>query len=220
MILLSWVCVGYAPMLLTGCAGTWLGNLFGFSPRVPEPVLMVPEEKQAYAKKHHLQLDALDLNRDGTPDIYNFYAETASTAPDTAVQQPGSGAGSFTPRPLVRKEIDLNHDGHADVIRTYGEAGQLATEEVDLDFDGKIDEISQYQQGRLITRTMDLNNDHVPDVFKYYTAQGQLERIESDRNGDGKVDTWEYFEAGVLVRIGHDFDGDTKVDTWERVTSP
>ena len=42
--------------------------------------------------------------------------------------------------------------------------------------------------------------------------------IESDQKGDGKLDTWEYFEKGVLDRIGRDTDADGEVDIWERAT--
>jgi hypothetical protein len=35
-------------------------------------------------------------------------------------------------------------------------------------------------------------------------------------SGNGSVDTWEYYEAGVLNRIGTDNDGDGEVDRWEQ----
>ena len=41
---------------------------------------------------------SIDINMDGRPDVFNYYRETTSDAP----------------RRLVRKETDLNMDGHVD----------------------------------------------------------------------------------------------------------
>ncbi len=34
--------------------------------------------------------------------------------------------------------------------------------------------------------------------------------------GTGKVDYWEYWENGVIDRIGEDLDGDGQVDRWTK----
>jgi hypothetical protein len=42
-------------------------------------------------------------------------------------------------------------------------------------------------------------------------------RKERDTNGSGSADTFEYWEAGKLVRVGYDRDGDGRPDFYEKV---
>lgn len=156
------------------------------------------------AKARGLVVKTYDVNRDGRPDVYKFFKSTDDP------QNPGNKLDFLT-----RKELDINHDGRFDVVRTYDDKGQVVSEEVDLDFDGKVDEIAYFEDGVMVRKELDFNFDGKPDVVKYYT-NGHLARIESDRGHHGKVDTWEYYTDEGLDRIGTDTDGDGQVDHWER----
>ena len=149
-------------------------------------------------------LKKLDLNRDGKPDIFKYYREVRI-------------ADGKTMQELVRKEIDINHDSKIDVVRYYQGGDQITQERIDLDFDGQVDEISQFEQGIIFRKRIDINYDGRPDVYKFY-LNGKLEHIESDRDFDGKIDTWEYYEDGVLDRVGADTNGDGEADQWQRKT--
>lgn len=146
---------------------------------------------------------AVDLDGDGTPEIKNYYRERADA-----------------PRLLVRKEVDMNHDGKMDVISQFADDGQLEREEMDSDFDGFFDWTDHYQKGVRVMSEYDSDNDGKPNVFKYFTRaeNGEmiLDRKERDENGDGKIDVWERYDAtGAVMRMGRDTDGDGKVDVRE-----
>jgi hypothetical protein len=53
----------------------------------------------------------------------------------------------------VCDEIDLNFDGHIDLTRIFGKDGQVALEQYDLDFDGRLDQQSFYEGGKLVRAT-------------------------------------------------------------------
>ncbi len=162
------------------------------------------DDREAYAKERGLELKSFDLNRDHVPDVFKFY----KVAPDPA-------AAGQSVEQLVRKDIDLNHDGKVDVIRLYDAKSQVTEERTDLDFDGRYDELAYFESAQLVRKEIDLDYDGRPEIVRYYDAN-KLSRIELDRNGDGKVDAWEYYEDGKLERIGTDNDGDGVVDKWER----
>ena len=117
-------------------------------------------------------------------------------------------------RRLVQKHMDLNWDGKVDVRQHFDATDNIFREEMDLDFDGVIDAVAFYTQGKLVKRQQDLTFDGRPDVFKFY-QDGDLVRKERDSNNDGKVDTWEYFENGRIIRMGMDRDGDGKPEIFE-----
>lgn len=139
---------------------------------------------------------ALDLNRDGLPDAYQYV-------------QPVDG------NPVVfRKEVDVNFDGRIDLIRTFSADEELLVERLDHDFDGRIDVVNYFEQGAIVRKEYDTNYDATIDMWRYYD-QGMVSRKEADLNYDGRVDYWEYFEQGQLDRIGIDRDADGEVDDWE-----
>ena len=156
-----------------------------------------------FAKKNGYELRRFDLNRDDDPDIFKFYR--VEFAED----------GSLTVEDLVRKDVDINHDGLIDVSRFFDEYQQLTEERSDLDFDGRVDTVGYYEGGALARKEIDINYDGVADVVKRYKG-GALYVIEADQKGDGKIDTWEYYEKDKLDRIGRDTDGDGSVDFWNR----
>lgn len=175
---------------------------------VAAPAVLDGHDRLAEAKAAGLELKQFDLNRDQEPDVFKYYR----------LEDDPQNAGNKLEL-LVRKEIDINHDGKVDVIRLYNDGQQVIEERTDLDFDGRIDEVATFDAGLLMKKEIDLNYDTKPDLTKYYD-EGKLARIESDRNDDGMVDTWEYFVDGELDRIGTDTDRDGKVDDWERRRVP
>ncbi|MBX3191616.1 MAG: hypothetical protein KF819_31780 [Labilithrix sp.] len=116
---------------------------------------------------------------------------------------------------LICREIDTNLDGIKDVVRTFNQKGEALHEEVDRDYDGKVDVWINFVDGRMAQQDIDTNRDGKPDVWKFY-VNGQLQRIRRDRNFDGKPDIWEIYSHGRLERVGLDETYDGHVDRWDR----
>ncbi|MFP2906336.1 hypothetical protein ACLESD_14980 [Pyxidicoccus sp. 3LFB2] len=115
----------------------------------------------------------------------------------------------------VRQELDLNWDGRVDLTRYFDANGDPTRETLDLDYDGKVDATYFFEKGVNTRRERDVNGDGRADSFTFYEG-GALVRKERDTNTDGKVDYWEYWEGGQVDRIGEDLDGDGTVDKWTR----
>ena len=128
--------------------------------------------------------------------------------------------------PLVRlvltcREADLNGDGTKDVVRYYNDEGRPLREEADRNFDGQIDTITYFQDGRIVRQEMDDNADGRVDMKVFFDDSGVALRSERDIAGRSTPtqwhpDRWEYFERGRMVRMGTDIDGDGRVDRWDR----
>jgi hypothetical protein len=125
------------------------------------------------------------------------------------------GEGDGRHKTLVCREIDTNLDGIKDVVRTFNPKGEALHEEVDRNYDGRIDLWINFVDGRLAEEDVDTNDDGKPDVWKFY-VDGQLQRIRRDRNFDGKADIWEIYSRGRLERVGLDDSFDGHVDRWDR----
>ena len=144
-----------------------------------------------------------DVNQDGSPDVWKYFLEESSKEDATVLT-----------RRLLKKEVDVNYDGTKNVIRTYTEEQTLKEEEVDVDLNGKIDIINYFDNGILAKK--DLFDEAEKKVTtRFYDDRNQVVRVEKDTNGDSSIDYWEYYEAGVLDRIGRDLDGDGRADTWQ-----
>jgi hypothetical protein len=121
-------------------------------------------------------------------------------------------AGQGLTAHVVCTELDTNHDGALDVIRTYKASGELDTEEADTNYDGKSDVWIYYDQGLIAKAVFDRGFTGKANEWDYYqiveTPDHQktsvLKRIERDRNGDGEPDVWEYYVNGHLERMGVD----------------
>lgn len=144
-----------------------------------------------------LLLAEVDIDGNGTPDIYNYYKELEGGD-----------------RMLIKKELDLNNDTRIDVTSFYDESGTLIREEMDGDFDSRVDWIDHYQGERRVLSEVDTDFDGAFDLYKYY-EQGEIKRKERDTDGDSKVDYWEYFEGGEVSKVGRDIDGDGQMDLRE-----
>lgn len=138
----------------------------------------------------------LDLNKDGVPDAYQFL----KTVDEDVI--------------VVRKEVDVNFDAKVDLVREFNDRGDLVSERLDTDFDGRIDVVNFFEEGLIARKEYDTNFDNVVDLWRYFD-KGVIARKEADLNHDGNVDYWEYYENGQIDRVGIDRDSDGVVDDWE-----
>lgn len=147
-----------------------------------------------------------DHNGDKRADVIKYLEEYAD--PDDP---------SITLTRMRKMELDLNSDGKINVVRYYNPAGKVESEQNDLNLDGKFDVVSYYDKGRLAKK--DILDGPTGEVIetRYYT-NNQLLRVERDTNKDKdrQIDYWEYYEAGVLDRIGRDFNDDGRADSWQK----
>ncbi|MEL6349133.1 MAG: hypothetical protein AAFV53_38870 [Myxococcota bacterium] len=138
---------------------------------------------------------SIDINKDGAPDVFNYYR--------------GEG------RMLVRKDVDLNWDGRVDIRTWFDAAGEMEKEEMDGDFDGNFDWVDLYQSGKRVLSKVDTDYDGQYDLYKIFES-GKVRRKERDTDGDGNIDFWEYLdETGQVVKTGRDIDGDGVMDVRE-----
>ena len=106
---------------------------------------------------------------------------------------------------LTCKEVDLNYDGpQGRVVLLRRRRGNLAHEEFDLDFDGKVDMWTFRQQGKIVRQEMDTNYDGRTDVWKFYENEklARIERSSKSQRPRGRVGV--AYEGGKLDRIGYD----------------
>lgn len=175
--------IGTAALITSGCAST--------KEAVQEDDQSAIVETQSVGK---LRKEAIDLNNDKQPDIWNYYTVDGR-------------------RRLVRKESDVNFDGQVDVTSHF-ENGQLVKEETDADFDGKVDWVDYYEDGERLRQESDTSFDGQVDVWKFF-EDGKIIRKERDLSGDSRPDYFEYYQDQEVVRIGRDTDGDGEEDTWD-----
>lgn len=152
------------------------------------------------------EVSEYDTSGDNTPDVRKLFKVV--------------GEGSLARLVLVCREADLNGDRRKDVLRLYTDEGKPTREEADRDFDGRIDEITQFSNGRVVLQEIDTSGNGMIDTKIFYEG-GQPVRAERDMAnrssaGQWRPDTWEYYADGRTVRIGTDIDGDGKVDRWDR----
>lgn len=148
------------------------------------------------------------------------YDTSGDDRPDVRKLFKTMGEGSLARLVLVCREADLNGDGRKDIVRLYTDQGRPMREEADRNFDGQIDEITHFADGRITLQELDTTENGVVDT-KMFFEEGQPVRAERDMAGRStraawKPDRWEYFVDGRTVRIGTDLNGDGKVDRWDR----
>lgn len=169
-----------------------------------ERTLMSRGEKVNFDKENY-EIKQYDINKDEKPDIINIFKKT-----------PGERKGDVE-LTLYAKFMDLNHDGNIDVWRYFDEkTGSVSTEELDLDFDGKVDRVDSFIDGIVRKSEYDFQFDSKCDITKFYDEKGVLLNLESDLNGDGVADYWEYYNNGVIERVEKDTNGDGKADAFKR----
>lgn len=147
-----------------------------------------------------------DINKDKQPDIINVFKKMPSES---------EKKGEIILQIYV-KMMDLNRDTKIDVWRYFDENGAVSKEEIDLDFDGKIDVADYYVNGIVRKKEIDFQFDEKTDTWKSYDEKGILILIEVDQSGEGTPDYWEFYANGVLERIEKDTDDDGKADIFKR----
>ncbi len=87
-----------------------------------------------------------------------------------------------------KQEIDINFDGKIDTVYVYEGDGKIKEEVLDTDYDGKMDNWRLYEDGSLVMERVDSNGDGKADYW-FYVDKGRIYKIEKDTNHDGSVDT-------------------------------
>jgi len=157
---------------------------------------------------------------DGAGSEVSEYDTSGDDTPDVRKLFKTMGQGSLARLVLVCREADLNGDGRKDIVRIYTDEGRPMREEADRDFDGRIDEMTHFTEGRVSLQEIDTSGNGMIDTKIFYEG-GQPVRAERDManrstGADWRPDRWEYYVDGRTARIGTDVDGDGKVDRWDR----
>lgn len=210
------LCVlGAAGYLAAGCGGSQPPEEQG--PTMPDVVnedtrLSDLEPFVRVFTAEGLLLNASDINLDGRPDNFEFFAVLDANGEQIFEFEDLSPYDTLNLR-IVRKEIDVNFDGSVDVVRTYNRQQELTREELDVNFDGSVDFINHFEDSVIVRRQIDNDNDGVFEETRFY-REGALYRVEKDTDGDFIPDYWEFYLDGTLARIGRDFDADGIIDNW------
>ena len=193
--------------------------LVGCGSKSPEPVTS-PGAGDAETTSGGEVADAGRCMPDGPGYEVTEYDTSGDNTPDVRKLFKTMGEGSLARLVLVCREADLNGDRRKDVVRLYNDEGRPVREEADRDFDGQIDEVTHFTNGRITLREVDTSGNGMIDTKIFYEA-GMPVRAERDMKGRSTVatwqpDTWEYYADGRTVRVGTDVNGDGKVDRWDR----
>jgi hypothetical protein len=124
--------------------------------------------------------------------------------------------------------MDVNFDQRIDIVQYFsGDPSKevMIREEMDLDFDGRVDSTRHYQDGHVTLVEMDLGFDGRTDTWSYYQLTtgedgkpvNRLIERRRDNDGDGTVDVWEYYTKGELTKVGTDTNADGTPDQFTRV---
>jgi hypothetical protein len=98
------------------------------------------------------------------------------------------------------RTADRNHDGHADIWRTYDGRGQVTEIDLDTNFDGSQDVQEYYQRGVLVRRESDRNFNGQTDLVEEFDPTTQVRtRSVIDLDDDGAADVLVLFRDGRPV---------------------
>lgn len=100
---------------------------------------------------------------------------------------------SFSSVKTSKLELDRNKDGRTDHIITLDEKGKKLYEELDYNFDDRMDDLCFYTNGVLQSEWIDTNFDGKIDLWVYMKNGVYVERYEQDTNHDGVVDKVKQF---------------------------
>ena len=73
--------------------------------------------------------------------------------------------------------------------------------------------------GRIERLAYDRNGDRTADAVILYSPDGKIRLAEIDTDLDKVIDRWEYFDNGVLVRVGFTRSRRAEPDYWEVVAA-
>jgi hypothetical protein len=69
--------------------------------------------------------------------------------------------------------------------------------------------------GKIERLVYDRNGDRIADAVILYGPDGKIQLAEIDTDLDRVIDRWEYFESGVLVRVGSARSTRGAPDAWD-----
>ena len=111
------------------------------------------------------------------------------------------------------EKLDANGDGRPDVVIVRDD-GREACRALDLNFDGAIDSwIYVGSDGKIRRRENDYDRDGKVDEVTTFKA-GVIEQKHRATLLANRIDTWEFYQAGKLMRTERDSNGDKVVDQW------
>ncbi len=99
-------------------------------------------------------------------------------------------------RPTSLIELDRNKDGVIDQAMLLDDKGAKIFEELDFNYDGKMDDFCFYSGGVLVREEIDTNYDGSVDMWVYLRKGIYVERYERDTNFDGVVDKVKKYGPG------------------------
>jgi hypothetical protein len=85
-------------------------------------------------------------------------------------------------------DIDSNNDGKTDHSMLLNRSGDKVYEEIDLNHDGIMDDLSYYKNGVIIREETDTNYDQKIDLWVFIREGIYVERYAQDKDFDGVID--------------------------------
>ena len=115
----------------------------------------------------------------------------AKASPGFAVDQNEDGRADqwyeVTEGRVAKMSLDRNYDERIDYGVEFDREERKLHEELDFDFDGRMDDFYFFERGELVRQEIDSNFDDRIDIWVF--LQGPyIERYEMDRDFDGVVD--------------------------------
>lgn len=151
--------------------------------------------------KDNLQSKSYDTNRDGSPDVFEYYR---------LVQSQDYSGGAPVPT-MVFKEMSIDFAA-INVWRAYKNNGEVFREWYDTNGDARYDVETFFIDNKVVKKRYDLNNDMRPDMWKVFDEAGLLAERSIDSDADGKPDYWEFYEGGSVAEIKRDMNKDGEPD--------
>ncbi|GAB4367070.1 MAG: hypothetical protein Kow009_03870 [Spirochaetales bacterium] len=100
---------------------------------------------------------------------------------------------SFDSMKTTKLEFDRNKDGRVDQRMILDEKGNKLYEELDYNFDDRMDDLCFYSNGVLQKEWVDTNFDGNIDLWVYVREGVYVDRYERDTDFDGIVDKVKQF---------------------------
>ncbi len=137
-----------------------------------------PELQRVFELSGREACRAIDLNRDGRPEMFEYFDEHGElrrremTAGDSGRVE---AVDFFANGKRIRREYDTRGVGQIDTRDYYNVAsGERVRRERDADGDGKVDQWSVWHDGK-VTTTVDRNGDGMPEPDSAVTTDSKAD---------------------------------------------